>query len=233
MKIMSIAPGSYNAEEIKVRQDYAESLCSPGTRVTVVNIEGPPSPTDAVTLALMTPGVLKRVEEAEREGYDAVVDACFGDPGLDAAKTVARIPVVGQGESTYHVACMLTDRFGLITLTQEWVPIFWRRAKVYGLADRITSIKAVDIPVIEFHQRRDELEVRFIELAKEHISDGAQLIIIACGAMLPTLGVGSGQRLSEELGITLVDPTATALRMAEVLVNLGIAQSPIAFPLAR
>lgn len=233
MKIMSIAPGSYGFEEIKIRQDYVESLCSPGTEVTVVNIDGPPSPTDAVTLGLMVPGVLKRAQEAENQGYDAVVVACFGDPGLEAAKTAVKIPVVGQGESTYHVACLLADRFGLITLTQEWIPLFLRRAKVYGVADRITSIKTADIPVIEFRQRRDELETRFIELAKEHIGEGTQLIIVACGAMFPTLGVGSGKRLSEQLGITLVDPTATALRMAEVLVNLGIAHSPIAFPLAR
>jgi len=231
MKIMQITPGSFNPEEIKMRQEYAESLCSPGTRVTVVNIEGPTSATDAVSLALMVPGVLKRVEEAEREGYDAIVNACFGDPGLEAAKTASKIPVVGLGESSYHIACLLADRIGLITLTQEWAPIFWRRAKVYGVADRITSIKTVDIPVIEFRQRRDELEARFIELAKEHISEGAQLIITACGGMFPILGSETVKRLKSGLGITIVDPTATALAVAEVLVNLGIAQSPIAFPL--
>jgi allantoin racemase len=233
MRIMLIAPGSYGPKEIEIRQEYAESLCSPGTRVTLVNIEGPGSPTDAVTVALMAPGVLKRVEQAEKEGYNVVVVGCFADPGLEAAKTAAKIPVVGQGESTFHVACLLADRFGLITLTQEFVPMFWRRAKVYGVADRITSIKPVDIPVIEFSQRRDELEARFIELAKQHIIEGAHLIVVACGAMFPALGVGSAKRLSEKLGITLVDCTATALRMAEVLVNLGIAQSPVAFPLAR
>jgi len=206
MRIMQITPGSFSPEEIKIRQEYAESLCAPGTRVTVVNIEGPASATDDVTPALMVPGVLKRVNEAEREGYDAAVNACFGDPGLEAAKTAAKIPVIGFAESTCHVACLL--------------------------ADRIASIKTVDIPVLEFRQRRDELEARFIELAKEHISEGAQLIVAACGAMFPILGIGSCKRLSEELGITIMDPTAVALRVAEVLVNLGITQSKIAFPLA-
>ena len=131
----------------------------------------------------------------------------------------------------YVVACLLADRWGLITLTPEFSPIFWRKAKAYGLADRITSIKTVNIPVLEFRQRRDELEARFIKLAKEHISEGAQLIVAACGAMFPILGTGSCQRLSEKLEITIMDPTAVALRMAEVLVNLGIAQSKIAFPL--
>ena len=95
MRIMQITPGSFSPDEIKVRQEYAESLCAPGTRVTVVNIEGPPSATDDTTLALMVPGVLKRVSEAEKEGYDAAVNACFADPGLEAAKTAARIPVIG------------------------------------------------------------------------------------------------------------------------------------------
>ena len=233
MRIMQITPGSFNTEEIKIRQEYAESLCSPGTRVTVVSIEGPASAKDDVTLGLMVPGILKRAEEAERDGYDAVVNGCFGDPGLEAAKTAVKIPVVGLGESTYHVACLLADRFGLVTLGKEWIPIFERRARVYGIANRITSIKTVDIPVTEFYQRRDELEVGFIELTKEHIREGAQLIIVACGGMLPAMGIGSAKRLSEKLNITIVDPTATALRIAELLVNLGIAQSPIAFPLAK
>jgi allantoin racemase len=233
MRIMQISPGQFSPEEIKIRQEYAESLCSPGTIVTVVNLEGPISATDDVSLSLMVPGVLERVREAEEKGYDAAADACFGDPGLEAAKTAVKIPVVGFGESTYHTACLLADKWGLITLTREWVPIFWRRAKVYGVSDRIISIKTVDIPVLEFRSRRDELEKRFVELAKEHVKEGAQLIIAACGAMLPILGVGSRERLTEKLGIMIIDPTATALRVAEMLVGLGIAQSKIAFPLAQ
>ena len=232
MKIMQITPGSFSPEEIEIRQHYAESLCSPGTNVTVVNIEGPASPTDAATLALMVPGVLKRVVQAEKEGFDAIVDACFGEPGLEAAKTAAKIPVIGLAESAYRIAGLLADKWGLITLTREWAPIFRRTAKVHGVDDRIISIKTVDIPVLEFVKRRDELKARFIQLAQEHISEGAQLLIAACGAMFPVLGAGSCKRLSEELDITIVDPTAAALRLAEVLVNLGIAQSKIAFPLA-
>jgi allantoin racemase len=97
MRIMVIAPGSMSPEEIKMRQDYAASLCS--SEIKVVAVEGPPSLTDDATLGLLVPGVIKRAEEANQEGYDAVVIHCFADIGIDGAKTVSNIPVVGAAES--------------------------------------------------------------------------------------------------------------------------------------
>ncbi len=230
MNIMVIAPGSMSQEEINVRQQYAESLCSSG--IKFVPVEGPASLTDDASLGLLIPGVIKRAEEAERQGYDAVVIHCFADIGIDGAKTVANIPVIGAAESVYRVASLLADRFGLITARDEFLPSFYRRARTLGVHDRIVSSRSINIPVLELRQRRQEVEARFVERVIEAKRDGAEIILVACLAILPTIGKDSASRLGQELGIQIIDGTATALRMAEMLVHLGLRQSPFAFPRA-
>lgn len=228
MKIMVVAPGSFSPEEIKMRQDYAASLCS--SEIHVVGVEGPPSLTDDATLGLLIPGMIKRAKEADQQGYDAAVIHCFADIGIEGAKTVANIPVVGAAESVYRVASLLADHFGLITAREEYIPSFFRRARTLGVAERIVSAKAINIPILELRQRRDEVEAKFIQRTKEAIRDGAEIILVGCLAILPTLGKGSAQRLSEKLGIQIMDGTATALRVAEMLVNLRLTQSRLTFP---
>jgi len=230
MKIMVIVFGDISREEIETRKNYLQTLCSRETEVVVAPIGQGPEVTDATTSSLAVPGILKRVEQASRENYQAAMINCFADPGLEAAKTMVNIPIIGGGEPNYHVASLLADRFGLVTVTREFIPVMARQAKVYGVADRIVSITSFNIPVSEFQQRKKELEARFIELAKEQIDNGAQLIIPACLATLPALGIGSAARLSQKLGVMVLDSNATALRTAEMLVNLGISQSKLAFP---
>ncbi len=231
MRIMVIEPGSFPPEEIKAREDYANSVSSPGTTLVMTCAEAPsPVPSDFSMFSLLVPDILRKIKEAEEEGYDAVFIDCFTDVGLEAAKTVANIPVIGPCQSNLHMACLLADRFGWITPTDESAPFHWRQAKNYGLADRITSIRGVNIPFTEYRDRKDELEVRLTELVREMVNEGAQLIIVGCTAILPAIGIGSATRLSEKLGITLLDPAGVALKIAAMMVSLNLQQSKIAFP---
>ena len=57
--------------------------------------------------------VMDLVKKANEDGYDAIVLACFSDPGLDAAKEISSIPVIGIEEATLHMAAMLGHNFRL------------------------------------------------------------------------------------------------------------------------
>ena len=142
----------------------------------------------------------------------------------------AFLSLVEENQKNYHIASLLADRFGLLSSTKEPIPVMIKEAKVYGVGDRILSIKALDIPVGEFQQRKDELEAIFVERGKELRKQGAQLIVPACLAILPALGSDSAERLSRKLGITVLNSNAIALRVAEMLANLKVTQSPLAFP---
>jgi allantoin racemase len=231
LQIMLIEPGDFSPEELAVKEEYAKSVCSPGTTPVLILAEiSSPPPKDFSMFSLYVPGILRRIKEAEKEEYDAVIIDCFTDAGLEPAKITANIPIVGPAESSLHLSCLLADKFGFITPMDEGIPFHWRQVKNYGLADRITSIKAVNMSLLEFDTKRDEAEAQLIKLAREMLSEGAQLVIVGCTGMLPALGIGSARRLSERLGITIVDPLAVALRTAEMLASLNLCQSSLAFP---
>jgi allantoin racemase len=228
---MMIEVGSFTPEEIKRREDYAKSFCSPSTKILMVSAEvTPPIPNDFSMFSLLVPGILHRVKEAETEGLDAVVIDCCTDSGLEAAKMIVNIPVIGPVESSLHVACMLADKFGWITPMDAGIPFHWRQAKAYGLPDRVMSIRAVNIDSNEYHDRKDEVEKKLTNLVREMKEDGAQLIFIGCTAIGPNMGIGSIEKLSKKLNITIIDPVGIMLRVAEMMVALKLLQSKIAFP---
>ena len=48
---------------------------------------------------LRTTEMVEGVLQAEREGYDAAVIGCFGDPGLDVVEALVDIPVTGPAKA--------------------------------------------------------------------------------------------------------------------------------------
>ena len=230
MKIMVIAPVSLTPEEIEMRQRNLEALCSPSTSIKVVPVEGLESVTDASSIAFLEPGVVRRVQEAERDGFDAAIIHCFSDAGLEAARTLVDIPVVGPVETILHVGCLIADRFGIVTLDDNLIPPLRRLIDKYGMASRVVSMKADSIPILEFRQRTAELEAKFLELSARAIEEGAELIIPGCLAILPALGSGSAMRLAEKLGVPVLDSSGIVLRIGELLVNMKLAHSKRAFP---
>ena len=231
MKIMVITPGVFPAEEVEIRRRYLETMASPGTELHAVALrQGPESVRNTADLQLLVPGILERAKEAEGAGFDALIIHGFDDPGVEAARTIVRIPVVGPGESTYYLACTLADKFGVITFLDNVIPHLMRTARSIGVEDRILSMRAVNIPVLELKKRREELIKRFSDLSRRAVDEGAQLIIPGCLAFLANMGREAKGRIEEEIGAPILDPQAIALRTAEMLVNLGLSHSKRAFP---
>src|SRR5207245_1657418 len=54
---------------------------------------------------------------------DAVVLACFGDPGLAALKEVSKVPVVGMAEASILQASAIGQRFPIVTGGERRNPI--------------------------------------------------------------------------------------------------------------
>ena len=70
--------------------DCARSVAAAGTMIDAVSpTMGPASIESHYDEALSVPGVLDEIAKGERDGVDGYVLACFGDPGLDAARELA------------------------------------------------------------------------------------------------------------------------------------------------
>ena len=125
------------------------------TEISQVQIErGPASIESEFDEALAVPDTVAKIIEAERDGVDAVVIDCMGDPGMQAAREAVSIPVLGPGEATMHIASMLGHRFSIVTVLSSCIPLMENQAKVYGVAGKLASVRSVDHRIeIRCHSR--------------------------------------------------------------------------------
>src|SRR2546422_6439139 len=64
--------------------------------------------------ALETPALVKKIIEAERSGFDAVVQSNTFDPGVEVARCAVGISLIGGFRAARPFAATLCDRFWLI-----------------------------------------------------------------------------------------------------------------------
>src|SRR5207248_1267698 len=81
-------------------------------------------------------------------GCDAYLIACFGDPGLYAARELTHAPVLGIGQAALLTACTLGRRFAILTTLARGVGTIEDRLVMYGLRDRCVAIRPTGIPVL-------------------------------------------------------------------------------------
>lgn len=209
-----------------------DGLLGPQVQVTQSQIsQGPASIECDLDEALAAPGVAAAAIEAERSGADAVVIDCMGDPGMDAARELVDIPVLGPCLTAMHAASMLAHRFSVVTVMDRLIPSFERKAAVYGLTT-MASCRSVEVPVLDLEGNREQSIGRLTQesiLAIEE--DGAHAIVFGCTGML-----GWAEDLEARLaeagypGVPVLDPIPLALRTAAALVGSELTHSKRTHP---
>jgi Asp/Glu/hydantoin racemase len=76
-------------------------------------------------------------------GVDAVVLACFGDPGLGALREVATVPVIGMAEAGCRAAADEGRRFAIVTGGERWIPMLTEYVATLGLSAQLAGVHAV------------------------------------------------------------------------------------------
>lgn len=229
MKIKVIVPVSTSQWNDMIQETY-EAYKDPGTEITIVNIKrGPESIEqryDETWAALPT---LQEAEKAEQEGYDAVIDYCFGDPALESIKEALNIPVVGLNEPSVHLASILGKKFSIIGVGGKKMEASRRiddKVALYGLADRLASVRRVDVRVIDIKKEFNKVVKALMEEGRKAIEeDGADILILGCGSLL-----NIAEKLQEKLGVPVIDPGLVALKVAEDLVKLKLTHSKKVYP---
>ncbi|PWS37035.1 Asp/Glu racemase [Falsiroseomonas bella] len=76
-------------------------------------------------------------------GADAVLIGCFGDPGLDALREVAPVPVLGLADASAAAALRLAPRFGVVTGGVAWGPMLQEFFAARGHAAQLAGVRTV------------------------------------------------------------------------------------------
>jgi len=196
----------------------------PDTEITVMNPEhGPDSIECAYDEVLAGRGTLELVAKANAEGYDAILIACYSDPALDAAREVSSVLVIGIEEAALHVASMLGHKFSVITSLPRRMPTRDLHARMRGVESCFASALPLDMPVLEMDTQPEKVKARAVALSRKAIEeDGAEVIILGCAGM-----TGYAKDIERESGAVILDPVAVAFKLAEALLDLGLAHSKI------
>jgi allantoin racemase len=195
---------------------------------------GPSSITSRYEDALAVPQVVKACSRAEQAGADAVVVNCTADTGVEAAREVVSIPVVGVTEAAFHLASQLSHRFSVLTFSERTTTRFEEMALRWGLNHKLASVRSVEIPLYDFAygaNHQSQLVRRLVEAAMRCVqTDGAHLIILGCTAFEMVSEDLTVQFKEECLSIPILQPYLVGLRTAEILVRMGLLYSRLTYP---
>ena len=173
--------------------------------------------------------VIERCLEAERRGFDAVITSCFGDPGVDAARELVRIPVIAPGETALLTARMLAHHFSLLTPLRETVPLAREQVHRAGMTPFLASIRSLDLPVEAFRNRGAATVAALAGAVRACVDeDGAELLVLGCASMSLL-----ADQVSTEVGVPVINAVLLSLRAAEMLVGAGLSHSPRTYPRPR
>ena len=220
MRILVINPNT-TASMTATIGECARAVAGPGATVAAVNpSSGPVSIESHFDDAMSVPGVLAEVAAGERGGVDAYVIACFGDPGLLAAREVAAGPVVGIAEAAMRTAAYLGRGFSVVTTLERTVGHTWDLARAYGLERHCLGVHATGIPVVELETDPAAYATVLGASRAALDADGSDVVVLGCAGMADLCA-----RLQDDLGVPVVDGVAAAVVTARSIVELGLATS--------
>lgn len=232
MKIRLINPNT-NVNMTSKIGEAARITASEGTIIVAANPGSGPisieSHFDGVISAI---GVTEEVRAGESDNTDAYIIACFGDPGLLAAREITAAPVVGIAEAAFHLATLISTRFSIVTTLGRTGIIAEHLLQIYGFSHHCRKVRAAEIPVLDLDDEGDMVLNRIIqECLRAKAEDNVGAIVLGCGGMADLKS-----RIQQEVGLPIVEGVTAAVKLAESLVSLGLGTSKfgdLAFPPAK
>ncbi len=179
---------------------------------------------------LAAPNIVELAKNAERDGFDAVVISCFFDPGLRAAREVLSIPVASAGESSLHLACSLGHRIGIVTTVANSIPVISDLVKTLSLESRVVTIRAASVGVLDLDKSEDTVQALLKETTRAIVEDKSDVIVLGCTGMTEVTAILQQKVSAAGYEVPIVDPLRAAIQWAEMLVNLKLKHSGIAYP---
>ena len=211
MRILVVNPNTSGSMTDRIRREL-EAVKGRETELTVVNpTAGPAAIESAEDEALAIPPMLDLIREAAPR-HDAVIIACFSDPGLGEARALVSIPVVGIEESSLSAAARF-GRFTILTPRASRVPAKIEHVRRLGLGGRLASVRPLEMGVLEIDADPEGAAARVLEVGGVAVrDDDAEVLVLGCAGL-----AGHAAAVSRALGVPVVDPNAVALATAETL----------------
>lgn len=193
--------------------------------------------------AYTSPYIMEKIVGAEREGYDAVIQMGTPDPGVEAARELVDIPVIGTGMAAVHVAfllghklCIFTPNLPLRRYMQQTV------VRLHGFEGKtvfrhIRLDKVVEDCRQEYYRYKESgwkvtpfINTVVEECIKAIEEDDAGVITFGSAGLYWISDSVQEQLRLKGYGAVVVNPITTAVEIAKALVNLKLTHSRVSYP---
>ncbi len=215
MRLLLINPNISDSVSALIRGE-AERSAAPGTEIEVLTAPFGVAYIETRFEALIGAYATAQLAAEHHEGFDAVIVAAFGDPGLSGLREALPIPVTGLTEAALASAHLLGHRISIIAISQRIQAWYREVVESYGFGSRLASIRALDRPLSGIGSVQDDHAQALQRLAERAVDeDGAEVIVLA-GAPL----AGLARSLAGRLPVPVVDGVSSAVRHAQTLAAL-------------
>jgi allantoin racemase len=234
MKILEVMPWKATPEVLAYEQTTAPE------GVDLVGLEGGLAVQCNSDITYNIPHLLDTIKDAEKKGYDAVVLACFGDPGVEIARELVDIPVLGPLKTALNVAAMLGHNICVLIPELRNLGYVVRETIVgYGMQGKVI-VRGNNAPMPEvigafFEHKATGKISPFIQsmvdvCVKSAEEDGTDIVVLGCGSVKWMKDVLEAELRERGYPIMVINPLATAVHVARALVEAKLSQSRAAYP---
>jgi allantoin racemase len=150
------------------------------------------------------------------------------DFGVDAGRCVVDIPVVGASEAMLYIAAMLGHRFGIIMYDDALLPLGYRMVERFDMMHKVVGWRTCGFDLPDITANRDAVVGTFVEKARELVRAGAD-VILRMGITQCPVHI-KPDWLMRELGVPVVEGIGAPIRLAAMLVSLGLNYSRAYWP---
>jgi allantoin racemase len=217
MRILVVNPNTTRSMTRTI-EAAARAAAAQGTAIeAATSAMGPVSIEGYYDEAFALPGLLAEIRRGETGGMQAAVIACFDDTGLDAARSMATIPVIGICEAALGLASFVASRFTVVTTSERSRVPVEELVRRYGFAAR-TKVRVAGVPVLALEDPDSGAVARLKgEIVRALDEDHAEAIVLGCAGMADLAAA-----LQRAFGVPVIDGVGAAVKQAEALVSLGL-----------
>jgi allantoin racemase len=157
------------------------------------------------------PGLLKEIEK--NSACDGFIIGCFDDTGLAEARLISRKPIIGIGQSAFHMAAMRHGKFCVLTTLEISIPVIKQNIEAQGFSNLCKDVMASGIPVLELENNPISAAKTISECIKSiEVRDPEIAVVLGCAGMTNVY-----RRLQAQHDVYLLDPIVCSARMVNAI----------------
>jgi len=210
MNILFVNPNSTDSMTDKVRLTAKSILPTDVNVIAVSNPDGPASIQGPQDGDLAVPGMLNVMQAHVQQQIDAMVIACFDDTGIEKARKMFKVPILGIGQAAYHASMLAGNTFSVVTTLSVSVPVIEQNINDFGVSPYCKRVRASEVPVLDLEKPGSDAEQRISdEISKAISEDQCDAIVLGCAGMTDLVN-----RMEQRHGLPIVDGVAAASGLA-------------------